>query len=152
VDKQHIASLYHLGDDYEDVLHLAEEEVEVVQVPGIYHPKYQDGSLPPKVLENVMGVRIMLVHCLEKDITKQDRRVVDIILHGHTHHPKMELADGLFLMNPGHLKGPKDKNIPPSFGLLDIGTKDVTATLFDLSFKQMQSMHLIRSETGLFRG
>ena len=152
VDTQRIATLYHLGDDYEDVLKLADEGVEVVQVPGIYHAKYLDGSLPPKQRESVMGVRIMLVHCLEKDITNDDRTVVDIILHGHTHHPHMELADGLLLMNPGHLKGPMVKNIPPSFGLLDIVNKEVTATLFDLTFKEMESIHMIRSETGLFRG
>jgi putative phosphoesterase len=151
-DRHRIVSLYHLGDDYEDVLGLADEGIEVVQVPGIYHTKYRDGSLQPKVLESVLGVRILLVHSLEKDISAEDRTVTDIILYGHTHRPELKLEDGLLLMNPGHLKAPKDKNIDPSFGMLDIGNKEVTATIFDLKFKEIQSMHMIRSETGLFRG
>lgn len=45
ISNQYIASLYHLGDDYEDVAGLANREIDIVQVPGIYHPKYQDNTL-----------------------------------------------------------------------------------------------------------
>src|SRR6056297_4039178 len=73
VEKQHISTLCHLGDNYEDIAALEELYVDVVQVPGIYHPKYQDGSLSPKVVESVEGVRIMLVHALEKDFSNEDK-------------------------------------------------------------------------------
>jgi len=151
IRNQHIATLCHLGDDYDDVLGLADEGIDILQVPGIYNPKYLDGSLPAKLRENVLGLRLLLVHSMEKDVTREDMTVTDIILHGHTHHPSMVLEDGLFKMNPGHLKGPKDKNIEPSFGLLDIGSKEVTASIFNLSFKPILSVHMIRSETGLYK-
>jgi predicted phosphodiesterase len=54
-------------------------------------------------------------------------------------------------MNPGHLKGPLDKNAPPSFGLLDIQDRGVTATIFNLDFKPVQSMELLRSENRLYK-
>lgn len=151
IHHQRIALLCHLGDDYDDVIELADEGIDILQVPGIYNPKYLDKTLPAKIQENIMGVRILLVHCMEKDVTKEDRAVADIILHGHTHRPELLLEDGLLKMNPGHLKGPKEKNIEPSFGLLDIGNKDVTASLFNLSFKPIQSIHMMRSETGLYK-
>ncbi|MBD3390485.1 MAG: hypothetical protein GF418_00560 [Chitinivibrionales bacterium] len=151
-ENQRIASLYHLGDDYEDVVGLAGQGIEVVQVPGIYHAKYRDGTLKPTAWENVMGVRVLLAHSLEKDVTDEDRAVTDIILYGHTHKPELRLEDGLLYMNPGHLKGTVDKTTPASFGLLDVGNREVTATIFDLSFDEIQSIHMIRSETGLYRG
>lgn len=149
--RQHIITLYHLGDDYEDVNALADQGVEVAQVPGIYDPKYRDGSLPATLSDNVLGLRILLIHSIEKDLTPELRSVSDIILHGHTHHPEIKIGDGMLIMNPGHLKGPKDKNIEPSFGLLDIQSREVTATIFNLSFKQIESLHLMRTETGLYK-
>jgi len=43
ISEQYISTLYHLGDDYEDVAGIADRGIEIVQVPGIYHQKYQNG-------------------------------------------------------------------------------------------------------------
>jgi hypothetical protein len=149
--KMHIVSLYHLGDDYDDVAGLAETGLEVVQVPGVYHKGYLDGSVPAKAHESVLGLQILLVHSFEKDGTDEDRRVNDIILHGHTHRAELELEDGLFMMNPGHLKSHKDKNMEPTFGLLDIQDRTVRACLFDTQYQEIESMDMIRTESGLYR-
>jgi putative phosphoesterase len=149
--RQKIAMLYHLGDDYDDVKALADKYIDIVQVPGIYDERYTDGSLPKKIVENVLGVRIMLVHSMDKDVTRDDRMTVDIILHGHTHHSGLTVEDGLLCMNPGHLKGPKDKNFPPTFGLLDIQDKNIHAKIFGLDFKQVSSMEVFRSENRLYK-
>ncbi|HMD67730.1 MAG TPA: metallophosphoesterase family protein [Chitinivibrionales bacterium] len=149
--RQKIAMLYHLGDDYDDVKALADKYIDIVQVPGIYDERYADGSLPKKIVENVLGVRIMLVHSMEKDVTPKDKMTVDIILHGHTHHSGLTVEDGLLCMNPGHLKGPKDKNFPPTFGLLDIQDKNIHAAIFGLDFKQVSSMEVFRSENRLYK-
>jgi putative phosphoesterase len=147
-----IAMLYHLGDDYDDVKCLADKYIDIVQVPGIYDERYTNGSLPKKLTENVLGLRILLVHSMEKDVTPDDRMMTDIILHGHTHHQSITLEDGLLCLNPGHLKGPKDKNLPPTFGLLDIQDKNLQAKIFGLDFKPVASMELFRSENRLFKG
>ena len=46
----------------------------------------------------------------------------------------------------------EDKNVPPSVGVLDIHERTVTATIYNMKYEPIQSMELIRSETGLYRG
>jgi putative phosphoesterase len=151
IARQKIALLYHLGDDYDDVKCLEEKFIDIVQVPGIYDERYSNGSLPKTSVENVLGLRILLVHSMEKDVTKDDRLVSDVILHGHTHKFEMTLSDSLLCLNPGHLKGPKDKNFPPTFGLLDIQDKTLSAKIFNLDFKPVLSMELLRAENRLYK-
>ncbi len=149
--KEHIAILYHLGDDFQDVVDYADSRFDIVQVPGIYHPGYRDGSLEKKRVETVQGLRIMLVHSLDKDFSDEDRIHADMVLHGHTHRAQISLEDGFLYMNPGHLKGPMDKNTPPSFGFLEIQEKSVEAKIYNLDFEEVESMSLGRSEGGLYR-
>jgi putative phosphoesterase len=151
IDTHRIVSLYHLGDDYQDVSVLADRGVDIVQAPGIYHPGYRDKSLPASVTENVMGLQVMLVHSFEKDVTDEDQTVVDIILHGHTHHPELKLQDGHLWMNPGHCKGHKDKNTDSSFGLLDVQERQVTASIFNLDYAEIERLEMYRAENGLFK-
>lgn len=149
--KQKISVLYHLGDDYDDVAVLGEHALEIVQIPGIYDQRYKDGSLPAKSFEMVQGITILLVHSRDKDMTKEDAARSDIVLCGHTHKEELKLDDGRLLMNPGHLKGPLDKNMPPTFGILSIVDRNVSAAIYDLQFKLVRSMELIRAESGLYR-
>ena len=147
----HIASLFHLGDDYEDVVGLVDQGIDIIQVPGIYHQKYRDGTLQPKQIEHILGLRILLLHSYEKDFADEDKTMADVILYGHTHRPEIKLADGLLLMNPGHLKGDIDKQVKPSFGLLDIQDRVVFAKIFGMDFKEIEGVELMRSESGLYR-
>jgi putative phosphoesterase len=151
IKRNKIAMLFHLGDDYEDVMGLTDTYVEVAQVPGIYDERYKNGTLPAKVIETIQGLCILLVHSLEKDVTPEDTMRSNIILHGHTHRAELRLVDGLLFMNPGHLKGPLDKNETPSFGLLDIQDRSVSAKIISLDFKVVQTMELLRSENRLFK-
>ncbi len=151
IERHKIAMLYHLGDDYDDVKCLAEKYIDIVQVPGIYDERYSNGSLPKKIVENVLGLRILLVHAMEKDVSKEDKLISDVILHGHTHKAEISLEDSLLCFNPGHLKAPKDKNFPPSFGVLDIQDNALFAKVFSLDFKPVLSMELLRAENGLYK-
>jgi putative phosphoesterase len=151
VQRQKIATLYHLGDDYADVVGLDEQFSEIVQVPGIYDERYKSGELPAKVFESIIGITIMLVHSLEKDVDKSDIGRSDIILHGHTHKFELRIDDGKLFFNPGHLKGLHDKNMAPTFGILTIGDRDLSAAIYGLDFKPVQSISMIRSESGLYR-
>ncbi|NLP00864.1 MAG: hypothetical protein GX089_00055 [Fibrobacter sp.] len=151
IEKQKIAALYHLGDDYDDVSDLGDRFLEIVQVPGIYDQRYKDGSLQAKTYEMVLGLTVMLVHSYEKDVTEEDITKSDIILFGHTHHWKLELEDGRLFMNPGHLKGPLDKNMPPTFGMLNIMDREVVATIYGLNFKPIQTLEIVRAESGLYK-
>jgi putative phosphoesterase len=151
ISHEKIVSLYHLGDDFNDVADLRDGSVDLQQVPGIYEQGYKDGSLPVKLTETVMGLRILLVHARDKDLTSQDVTINDIITFGHTHKAEMTLEDGRLFFNPGHLKGARDKNIDPSFGMLDIQDSTVTASILDANCKVIQELQLTRSETGLYK-
>jgi uncharacterized protein len=149
--KHKIAMIYHLGDDYDDVMALTDNYIEVVQVPGIYDPRYIDKSLPSKIFESVQGLSILLIHSIDKDLTDNDKMKSDIIIHGHTHKAELNMDDGILYINPGHLKGPLDKNTPPSFGLLDIQDRNVITTIFNLEYRVLHQIELLRSENGLYK-
>lgn len=148
---KHIGALYHLGDDFGDVLDLADSGIEIVQVPGIYHPDYHSGKLPKVVTESILGVRITLVHALEKDLSDDDKYASDIILHGHTHKWEITLDDGLVYVNPGHMKSMMDKHREPTFALLDVQDHSVKITIYNTNYEKVEQVHLMRSESGLFR-
>jgi putative phosphoesterase len=151
IKKHKISALYHLGDDYDDITRVPDLFLEVSRIPGLYDDRYKNGSLPAKNFEMVLGVSILLVHSLEKDATKEDIQRSDIVLYGHSHKAELKIVDGRLLMNPGHLKGPLDKNMPPSFGMITIADRNVSAAIFDLNFKQLRAMELVRSESGLYK-
>jgi len=151
IRKQKISMLYHLGDEYDDVRHLEDRFLEIVQIPGIYDERYKNGSLPAKSFEIVLGLTVLLAHSYEKDVTREDLQRSDFILYGHTHREELKLADGKLFMNPGHLKGALDKNMPPTFGLLTIQDRNAAAAIYGINFKLVKSMELMRSESGLFK-
>lgn len=151
IKKHRINMLYHLGDDYDDVKVLQERYLQIVQVPGIYDERYKNGTLPAVATEMVSGLTVTLVHCLEKDLSRQDLEHSDIIVYGHTHRAELKLDNGRLFMNPGHLKGPLDKNMPPSFGLLSVDEKGVHASVFAMNGKPIHVMNLAHTETGLYK-
>ncbi len=151
IQRQKIAALWHLGDDYDDVRCLQDRYVEIVQVPGLYDTRYRDGSLPAKLFEIVQGLTVLIVHSHEKDATREDIRRSDIIVSGHNHRAEIQLLDGRLYINPGHLKGPLDKNMPPSFGLLTLLDRTVSVAIYGTNFKAMKTMELVRSESGLYK-
>ena len=151
IRKHKIAAMYHLGDDYNDVSVLAEKFIEIVQVPGLYDDRYRNGTLPAKLFEMVLGITILLVHSVEKDATRDDLKKSDIILSGHTHREELRLEDGRLFLNPGHLKGPLDKNMPPTFGYLALLDRTITATIYTADFKTVRTMELVRSGSGLYK-
>ena len=149
--RQRISMLFHLGDDYGDVMELTDRYIEVVQVPGLYDREYAGKTVPATLIETIQGLDILLVHALDKDLTREDALRSNVILFGHTHRPEIRLEDGVLYMNPGHLKGPIDKNVPPSFGLLEILDKNVNVKIINFDFKAVQEMSLLRSGSGLYK-
>jgi predicted phosphodiesterase len=58
-------------------------------------------------------------------------RAVQLVLHGHTHEPRIEASYGVWYVNPGHLKRRDKKEHPASFALLDLKGPDATAQIID---------------------
>jgi len=46
-------------------------------------------------------------------------RVPGVYLFGHSHIPLLEIKEGIFFINPGHLKDEDKKGYPPSFALAE---------------------------------
>ena len=99
----------------------------------------------------VQGLTVLIVHSYEKDATKDDIRRSDIIVSGHSHRQEIRLLYGRLYINPGHLKGPLDKNMPPSFGLLTLLDRSVSVAIYGANFKLIRAMELVRSESGLYK-
>jgi predicted phosphodiesterase len=146
-----IESLYHLGDDYADAQALDDKGIEIVQVPGIYHPGYHNGTIPRKVWKTPLELRILLVHARERDMNDEDAVSADVVLYGHTHACELRLDEGRLYMNPGHLKGEMDKHMPASFGVLEVREDAVVGEIYNLSYGIISRLELLRSESGLYK-
>jgi len=141
---------YHLGDDYKDAEIEISRGLDLLRVPGIYCPEYQDRSADRVVFDTVLGVNIVMAHD-RKDLSGENVLCNDIILYGHYHKYEIRIENSKLYMNPGHLKSPKDKNQPPSFGFLDIDFGEISAAIIGVDGKVLLSMKLKKGETGLYK-
>lgn len=112
--------MIHLGDgehDMDAVSHLL-KGMKVLQVRG----NTDFGAFSPKAcVETVEGKRFYCTHGDRENVkggTDELEKVArdkeaDIVLFGHTHVPKNEYDDGLYLFNPGSVR-------EGSYGVVDI--------------------------------
>lgn len=57
-------------------------------------------------------------------------RYCDCVLFGHTHKPVIDKIDGIFVLNPGSLSFPRQRNHKPSYAILNIEkNKDISAEI-----------------------
>jgi putative phosphoesterase len=141
----HVAKIIHLGDDYEDVLFLQDEPVEVMAVPGLYCAAYRDPAIPNRRLVEMAGVRLLLTH--SPKVSPYDLRgdgdpqalgkEVDLVLFGHTHRPQVFCQDGVWWINPGHLKAHDNRGCAPSYGLLRLGPSEVAVQIIALKEQEI---------------
>lgn len=126
--------IIHLGDGERDMDTILERlgDIKVVQVRG----NTDLASLSPySSMEMVEGKRIYCTHGEEEDVKggigklkKVARKQnADIALFGHTHMPKNEYDDGLYVFNPGSIR-------LGDYGVVDItegGIVCINMRLFD---------------------
>lgn len=134
--------LIHLGDDYEDARVLNEFGRRLIRVPGVFSPKYQDTSVANRLLETFGPWDVLITHTAEKhpndlpgDLDPQElaaNRAMHLVLHGHTHTPRVERIEGLWFVNPGHLKREDKRGHPASFALLDLTDRKATAQIIQV--------------------
>ncbi|MBN2461588.1 MAG: metallophosphoesterase family protein [Candidatus Cloacimonetes bacterium] len=127
-------TIFHLGDNYEDLddnIDLTRDK-KVLKVPGIFHPRYLNGSLPVRLYTDIAGWKFLLIH----DPRDLDNFAVkaDIILYGHTHTWQFKKQSGKYYINPGHLKSNDDKGRIPTFALLE-----VEKSMIRVIFKNMKN-------------
>jgi len=122
--------LLHLGDDYEDAIEIKHAGYDVWMVPGLWCSAYRSIKVPNTLLQVFEGISIGCAHTPEEVMGLRNKAV--ILLHGHTHTPKITVDKRGIVMNPGHLKAARDRGSPASFGLIDIQSEAVDLCIFTL--------------------
>lgn len=158
VDFKEFTSIFHLGD----VLYHGPRN----PLPDGYDPKtlseklkvqniqYIRGNCDADVDLKVLGIEemakvsmeyigdfvFMLVHgeiFEENNITEFLRgKEINVLIHGHTHIPRMEIVEGKLVLNPGSISLPKN-GTPRSFLILEIEGNLLTAKFVNLDNGQV---------------
>jgi len=152
-DDDEVRLLIHLGDDYRDAELLDSFTARSLRVPGIYAEEYQQENIPNRLLEKVGQIRLLLSHTrnsTDKDLPDDldpDALVaageVDIILHGHSHRYQLEEENGVYSINPGHLKDVDEKSgNPPTCALLKLEPGSSYARITNLTGQILEELRL----------
>ena len=129
--KEGISKVYHLGDTYQDSRNVLDYDLPVVGVPGIYESEFTDPYFSNEVLDEVDGVRFLLLHDRTK-LTSHMLKKAQVVLYGHSHEAVIKRDGTVIYMNPGHLKSSKDKGYWPSFGLIEVKQGSMVMQIRDL--------------------
>jgi len=135
--------IVHLGDDYDDVKALSDQERAVItQVPGVFSTSYQDPRIPNRLIKEWEGVRVLLTHTpeahkhdLSTDLKPEEvvaRGEVRMVLSGHSHIPEVKEQRGVIWVNPGHLKDDDKKGYPPTYAILELVGTEARVRIVDL--------------------
>ena len=73
------------------------------------------------------GVKNSLVALVAKGLQEK----ADIILYGHTHIPKIEMLDGIWIINPGSFSLPKDSN-KGTYAILELSRETINARIIEV--------------------
>jgi len=136
-----IETLLHLGDDYRDLITLAQWGLEVLGVPGVYCPEYRNPRIPNRKVVELGNLKFLLTHTAtrhrhdgpEDPDPEMASFEVDAVLYGHTHAPHLEERQGVAWINPGHLRDRTDRGHPPTFALLQISPPELKVQVYQLA-------------------
>ena len=124
----------HLGDGGDDVelVRTSFPERTFLQVRG----NCDWGSALPQTGEfEAGGKKIFYTHGHMYGVKSGDYTIIsearsrraDILLFGHTHQPREDYEDGLYIMNPGRLSGWE-----PTYGIIDITEQGIVLNVMKL--------------------
>jgi hypothetical protein len=135
-------TILHLGDFYEDLDIFGSETAgkTIVKVPGIFHPKYKDGSLSPTAEYESGSWKMLLVH----DAKDAHIRDEDILLFGHTHNRQYHKEGDIHLINPGHLKSSSDKGRAPSYAVFFVDEAQLEIQFFSLERELIEEINITK--------
>lgn len=85
-------------------------------------------DLQEKVLLDVGGVTICIVHDLHDLGCTPEESGIKVVITGHSHRPLMKMENGVLYVNPGSA-GPRRFRLPVSIGFLEIGGGKAKARL-----------------------
>ena len=134
--------IFHLGDDYEDLNDNFDitNNIELIRVPGVYHPGYKDGTIPAFLEVEFDNWRFALAHRLE-DLMNISIPA-DIYFYGHTHHSNFDHIENKYFINPGHLKAKSDRGQKASYVVMTIDKSNAEIQFKHLDGKIFRHKHI----------
>lgn len=88
-------------------------------------------TLPLTEVIEANSILIYMLHNLAQLDLKPEAAGFRVVIHGHSHHPKIEEKNGVLYFNPGSA-GPRRFSSPVTVGRLTIEEKNVNAELIEL--------------------
>ena len=89
-------------------------------------------KLPLSEVIEVEGVSIYMLHILEKIDLKPEAAGLKVVVHGHSHVPKIEEKNGVLYFNPGSA-GPRRFKLPVTVGRLIVEKDALRREMIELS-------------------
>jgi uncharacterized protein len=94
---------------------------------------------PNEKLLQLVGKRIFIAHGhnygVKKEMTsliaKGREEKADVVLFGHTHEPKIQMTDGIWLINPGSISKPKIL-MKPTYAILELSKENINARIVEV--------------------
>lgn len=85
-------------------------------------------DLQRELVFNIGKYRVLLTHGhhyrvgfgTEFLVIEAKARDIDIAIYGHTHMPKMDVEDGVILLNPGSISYPRHMGRVPTYIIMDV--------------------------------
>ncbi|MCD5401024.1 YfcE family phosphodiesterase [candidate division NPL-UPA2 bacterium] len=142
IEEEKVEIIIHLGDDYDDAQAIESPGIELLRIPGIFSSYYQDPRIPNRLVKEFSNWKLLLTHAptahendLPADRNPEDiiaKEKINIVLHGHTHIPRIEEKDNVLWLNPGHLKAEDKKSYPPSYAFVELEENQLKVRIIDL--------------------
>ena len=136
-DLQHLESILSEEDDFDMLLHCGDicgDEDRVRQMVmcaflGVAGNMDFSGRFPRDRVVEAGGKKIFMSHGHRLGVNFDTETLVseaiaegaDIALYGHTHVPEIHTQQGIWVMNPGSLSYPRQRDRRPSYGVIEIG-------------------------------
>lgn len=86
------------------------------------------GDLQEKLILDIGGVSICIVHDLHDLGCIPEETGIKVVITGHSHRPLMKMENGVLYVNPGSA-GPRRFRLPVSIGFLEISEGKAKARL-----------------------
>ena len=120
-DLQHLESVLSEEDDFDMLLHCGDicgDEDRVRQLVmcaflGVAGNMDFSGRFPRDRLGVTFDTETLVSEAVSEG--------ADIALYGHTHVPEIHTQQGIWVMNPGSLSYPRQRDRRPSYGVIEIG-------------------------------
>ncbi|HEX6789685.1 MAG TPA: metallophosphoesterase family protein [Candidatus Krumholzibacteria bacterium] len=124
--------IVHAGDiGDESILRNLESIAGVTVVRGNTDTDAWCRKLPPTAVLDVDGVRIYVVHDIERLDIDPPAAGVDVVVFGHSHRPGIEQRGSVLYLNPGSA-GPRRFNLPVTVAHLTVEAGRATAKIIEI--------------------